>query len=116
MADELLNESHQKHVEAFLHYFRAKRSQHVQDVGHSFQDTLTMRLLDEDMYTSDDVRELVDNIQNVVQSNMDQELENFTHTTVLFLQQLLLQAEVHHVNLAVDLSQLDDQYVTALYG
>lgn len=66
------------------------------------------RLLDE-LYTHDDVVATIDALRTILKSNVANELENFSHTSVLFLRQLLLQAEGQHVQLRIDTAKLDDE-------
>lgn len=67
-----------------------------------------MRLLEE-MYSLDDVSNVLDGLRDVVRSNLRSELEKYSHQNALYLRQLFLQAEGQQATLKVDLSSLDDE-------
>lgn len=61
------------------------------------------------MYTSDDVQAILSGLKNVLKSNISEELETFSHRSVLLLRELFLQAEGNGVNLHIDTAKLDDE-------
>lgn len=68
----------------------------------------------EDTYTVDEIVEMLDGLQTVVYSEMETELVNSNHMSVLLLRQLLTQAEKWHLNLSADMSLLENRLVAIL--
>ena len=64
----------------------------------------------EDTYTLEEIVEMLDGLHTVVYSEMETELVNSNHMSVLLLRQLLTQAEKWHLKLAADMSQLENRY------
>lgn len=108
-ASSHLNNRHRQQVVDYLKYFRTKREQHLREMQRTFDEVKDTRLL-EDVYTHEDVVDIFDALQVLLKSNTSDELANFTHTSVLFIRQLFLQAEGHNIQLRIDTSKLDDEY------
>jgi leucine zipper transcription factor-like protein 1 len=62
-------------------------------------------------YTNDEVQELLLGLCKLVQADVETELINSTHMTILLLKQLFEQAEKWHLRLQADLSELENRYV-----
>ncbi|CEO94898.1 Leucine zipper transcription factor-like protein 1 [Plasmodiophora brassicae] len=107
-ASSHLNNRHRQQVVDYLKYFRTKREQHLREMQRTFDEVKDTRLL-EDVYTHEDVVDIFDALQVLLKSNTSDELANFTHTSVLFIRQLFLQAEGHNIQLRIDTSKLDDE-------
>ena len=63
----------------------------------------------EDTYTLDEVNEMMEGLLAAVRGEMESELLNSSHTSVLLLKQLLSQAEKWHLKLAADMSELENR-------
>jgi len=107
-----LSDLHKTQVLNFMKFFKSKTDQHLKEVETSFTDTKDMRLLEE-MYSHDEVLNIVNGLRDLVKSNLRTELEKFAQQTALYLRLLFLQAEGQSVNLKVDTSQLDDEVLLA---
>lgn len=57
----------------------------------------------------DEVKDLLDDLRTVTRSEMEIELLNFSHTSVLLMRQMLTQAEKWHLKLEADISDLENR-------
>uniref|UniRef100_H2ZI39 Leucine zipper transcription factor-like protein 1 n=1 Tax=Ciona savignyi TaxID=51511 RepID=H2ZI39_CIOSA len=103
-----LNEHHHQQAVNFIRFSRHKRIQRLKAVDHCFQDLKDSRLY-EDTYTNDEVTEMLDGLLSVVRGEMEAELLNASHTSVLQLRQILSQAEKWHLKLCSDISELENR-------
>nr|CAB3263581.1 leucine zipper transcription factor-like protein 1 [Phallusia mammillata] len=103
-----VNDHHHQHVVNFIRFCRFKRVQRLKAVDHCFQDLKDSRLY-EDTYTQDEVTEMLDGLLSMVRGEMEVELLNGSHTSVLLLRQLMTQAEKWHLKLAADISELENR-------
>ena len=67
------------------------------------------RRLLEEVYSQDDVTNILNGLRDIVKSNVRAEFEKYAHQTALYLRLLLLQAEARSATLKVDTSLLDDE-------
>lgn len=126
-----LNQTHADQISNYLKFFRQKREQQAKEIESAFNDTKDMRYADavawgnvalsfdlplrspnrllEDMYSLDDVTNILNGLRDVIKSTVRDELEKFSHQSVLYLRMLFLQAEAHSVSLKLDTSKLDDE-------
>jgi leucine zipper transcription factor-like protein 1 len=79
------------------------------EIALSFDARLLINRLLEDMYSLDDVTNILNGLRDVIKSTVRDELEKFSHQSVLYLRMLFLQAEAHSVSLKLDTSKLDDE-------
>ncbi|KAJ1520926.1 hypothetical protein ONE63_004004 [Megalurothrips usitatus] len=107
-ADLSLNETHQELLKRYSQFARYQRAQNMKAMQFAFQDVIDSRLL-EATYTSEEVREMLTTLGDVVRGDMETELISFAHINVLLIQQLCSQAEKWHLRLKVDLDQLQNQ-------
>ncbi|XP_039267662.2 leucine zipper transcription factor-like protein 1 [Styela clava] len=103
-----LNEHHQQQALNFIRFNRYKRSQRLKGLDHCFQDLKDSRLY-EDTYTVDEVTEMLDGLLTVCRSEMESELLNSSHTSVLLMRQMLTQAEKWHLKIEADISELENR-------
>lgn len=103
-----LNDHHQQQAVNFIRFNRYKRSQRLKGLDHCFQDLKDSRLY-EDTYTNDEVTEMLDGLLTVCRSEMESELLNSSHTSVLLMRQMLTQAEKWHLKLDADISELENR-------
>lgn len=67
------------------------RSQIMKQIESSFQDTES-RLYD-DTFTKDEVKEIITDLEKIVECDVESEIISFSHNNVLLLKQLFKQAE-----------------------
>ena len=67
--------------------------------------------LNEDTFTIDEVKEMLDGLLSVVRGEVESELINTAHTNVLLLRQVFIQAEKWHLKLQADISELENRFV-----
>lgn len=63
----------------------------------------------EEMFTVDEVSDVLNSLQAVVHSEVESELINTTYTNVLLLRQLFSQAEKWYLKLQTDISELENR-------
>jgi len=68
-------------------------------------------LATDDMYTIDEVSEMLDSLESVVRAEIESELIFTAHTNVLLVSQILDQAQTRDVNMDVDVFKLEDRLV-----
>jgi len=109
MASNLgLNDHHHLQAINFVRFCRYKRIQSLKGVEQCFLDLEDSRLYD-DTYTNDELKEILGNLLKSVHTEIESELLNSSHTSVLLLRQLLTQAEKWHLKLNCDVSELENR-------
>lgn len=103
-----ISEHHQSIMNNYIRFIRYQRAQNLKAIEYSFQDFTDSRIL-EQTYTSEEVRELLQNVAEMVRAETETELISQCHMNVLILQQLLLQADKWHLRLQVDLSEVQNR-------
>lgn len=63
----------------------------------------------EDTYTRDEVTDILNNIQNILIDDLEAELINILQSNMLMLCQLFQQAEKWHLQLSIDLSEMQNK-------
>lgn len=97
---------HQKQVVNLLRFFRNKLNSRIKDIDGQFDDATGMLL--EQMYTKDELRNVVTGLKTMIKNNCIDELGQFTGQMVMFLKHLYLQAEGLSQTLLVETKTLDD--------
>jgi len=110
-----LNDVHKEQILNYLKYFRAKRNEHLDELNGIVEDAKEMRLFD-DMYTKDDVLNILEGIRTLIQDSSRTEMEKISLQSVLFLHKLFLQAEGHGATLTIDTQILDDEVLLSGIG
>lgn len=108
MADFGYNEYHQNEVTNYMRFARAKRVLRLKTIDSCFEEFKESRLV-EKMFTVDEVRDMLDGLQVVVRGELETEVLNATHTNVLLLRQLFIQAEKFYLRLQFDISELENR-------
>jgi len=108
MADIGLNDHHQQNIISYLRFARYNRSQTLRSIQACCQDIKDSRLLEE-TYTSDEVMEVLQDLSEMISSEVDSELLNVSHTNTLLLRQMFSQAEKWHLKLQADISELENK-------
>lgn len=104
-----LNDSHESEVVHYLRFARSKRGEALKAVADAFGGVVESRLL-EDTYTSEEVKELLGSIEDVIRADIETELIYSSHTNVLLLKQVFEQAEKWHLSLQTNISELENRY------
>ena len=93
----------------FLRFSRGKRSQCVRTIQSAFDTACDARLSDEETFTSDEVKEVLEGISGVVQADVEEELMASAHLTAALVQQVLGKAEQSYLTIPADLTQLENK-------
>lgn len=109
MATEGLSAHHQDQVKCFLKFFRGKLQLHINALESDFQDTITDRLSDEDMYTQEEVAEVVKSLCCAIQSSVRGEFQACINMSALLLRQVFDQADDSDIELQLDTSLVEDR-------
>ena len=67
------------------------------------------RLAVDEMYTVDEVAEMLGSLESVVRAEIESELIFTAHTNVLLVSQILQQAQTQHASIGVDVFKLEDR-------
>lgn len=102
-----LNEHHYAQVVAYMRFARYNKVQQMRTIDTCFEDMKCSRL-GEATFTSDEVEEILDSLQQVVHADVESELINMSHTNILMLRQMFQQAESWHLKLQADISDLEN--------
>uniref|UniRef100_A0A7S1G303 Leucine zipper transcription factor-like protein 1 n=1 Tax=Bicosoecida sp. CB-2014 TaxID=1486930 RepID=A0A7S1G303_9STRA len=102
-------------VQDFLKFFASKRDITVAEVGSLFEETRDTRVL-EDMYSRDEVEELLDSLLGAVQDTARRDLEKASQMAALVLEQVIAQAKRAGVDVDVDMSKTEDESLLADVG
>lgn len=108
MATEGLTVHHQDEIKKFLKFFRGKLELHLSALESDFDDTRTDRLSTEDMYTQEEVAEVMESLCNAIKSSVRSEFQSSTNMTALLLRQLYSQADEECVELTADISIVEN--------
>lgn len=91
-----------------MRFAKFQRSQCLKAIENGFQDAKDTKLLD-DTFTIEEVEEILKDINSIIGTEAETELLAATHTNVLLLQQIFLQAQKWHLDLDADLSTLENR-------
>jgi len=103
-----LNEHHDALVLNYLRFAKFQRNQCLQAIKNSFQDAKDTRLL-EDTYTVEEIEDILNDINQMIETEAESELMAACHTNVLLLQQIFVQAQKWHLDLDADLAELENR-------
>jgi leucine zipper transcription factor-like protein 1 len=127
-----LKDYHEQNIISFLRFSRTQRTLNLRTVQAAFEDiqnaryfsdkellhldfysvkvkSINKRLKDETTFTVDEVEELIGDLWDRTREEIDTELTYQSHTYVLLLRQLLLQAEHWHLKMQIDMSELENK-------
>lgn len=135
------NEHHQNEIINYMRFARSKRITRLKTIDSCFEELKESRWLVviiivkkkrnafliwainihiplwrlvEEIFTVDEVKELLDGLQTVVRGEVEMELINTAHTNVLLLRQLFSQAEKFYLRLQSDISELENWWVVMM--
>ncbi len=107
MSLELLTYEHEEQLKAFLKFFRSKRNYQIKEVQACFRDHIDV--LNEDMYTREEMQKSLDSLCSAVQSSVLTDLQMTANMSMLVLRQLLEEAEACDVEIDLDISIVEDR-------
>lgn len=93
----------------YLRFAAIQRNVQIKDLETEINDFKESRIPDDDTYSSDDVRELIDSLQTSIRADTYRNLQRVAHSTVVLLRQCLQQAAQHGVTISVDTGLLQDE-------
>jgi leucine zipper transcription factor-like protein 1 len=105
-----LKENHEAHIVNFLRFTRSQRGLSIRTVQAAFKDIEYSRLKNETTLTVDEVHDILAELWESVKEEIDAELGHQSHTYVLLLRQLFLQAEHWHLSMKADISELENKW------
>ena len=111
MSLEDLSYEHEEQLKSFLKFFRSKRNYQIQEVEACFADQLDV--LNEDMYTKDEIRRSFDSLCTAVRSSVLTDLQMTANMSMLVLRQLLEEAEASEIDMDLDMTIIEDQSLLA---
>ncbi|ESN96260.1 hypothetical protein HELRODRAFT_68387, partial [Helobdella robusta] len=103
-----INEHHENIIINYLRFSKYQKGLRLKSVDASFSDMESSRL-QEDTYTIDEVKEIIECLNTLVRADVETELIHTSHTVVLMLVQLFQQAEKWHLKLQPDISELENR-------
>jgi leucine zipper transcription factor-like protein 1 len=104
-----LNAHHEDQLIQFLRFSRYQRAERLRSVIGVFADTKKTRLTTDVAYTREEVERLLTNLETVLVADIESELINASHTSLLLYRQLCAQAEHWHLRLFANLSELENR-------
>ena len=111
MSLEDLSYEHEEQLKSFLKFFRSKRNYQIQEVEACFADQLDV--MNEDMYTKDEIRRSMDSLCTAVRSSVLTDLQMTANMSMLVLRQLLEEAEASEIDMDLDMTIIEDQSLLA---
>ena len=105
-----LQSHHERDVQEFLRFSRQRRNESLRSSESVFTSACESQLADEtSMFTCEEVKEMVMGIWGAVQADIEADLISHSHMTALLLQQLLKEAEKYHIQLPMDVAQIENR-------
>jgi leucine zipper transcription factor-like protein 1 len=106
-----LNEYHESNIVQFIKFTRSQRALSIRTINGTFKEIEKSHLKHETTLTVDEVIDLLNELWEYAKEEIDQELTHQSHTYVLLLRQLFLQAEHWHLKMNADISELENKYL-----
>ena len=100
---------HEASIINFMRFSRAQRSLTIRTIQGAFKDIEYSRLKNETTLTVEEVQDVLVELWNLARDEIDNELSHQSHTYVLLLRQLFMQAENWHLKLQADISELENK-------
>ena len=92
-----------------MRFSRAQRSLSLRTIQATYKDIEHDRLKNESTLTVDEVHEMLSELWESAKEEIETELSHQSHTYVLLLRQLFMQAENWHLKLQADISELENK-------
>ena len=109
-----LSFEHEEQLKQYLKFFRSKRGYQIQEVEACFADQLDV--LNEDMYTKDEIRRSYTSLCKAVRSSVLTDLQMTANMSMLVLRQLLEEAEASEIDMDLDMTIVEDHSLLAEAG
>ncbi len=100
---------HEASIINFMRFSRAQRSLSLRTIQAAYKDIEHDRLKNETTLTVDEVHDILAELWEIAKEEIDTELSHQSHTYVLLLRQLFMQAENWHLKLQADISELENK-------
>eukprot|EP01105_Mastigella_eilhardi_P005506 TRINITY_DN17204_c0_g1_i1.p1 TRINITY_DN17204_c0_g1~~TRINITY_DN17204_c0_g1_i1.p1 ORF type:complete len:316 (-),score=123.40 TRINITY_DN17204_c0_g1_i1:153-1100(-) len=107
----VVSEFHEAQLEGYLKFAAVKRSESLREADIAFRDAKAARLTAGNVYSSEEVSDVMDGVATVVKGDLQRDLSHTAHTTALVLKQFFVQAEEIMLDLHLDVSQLENEYL-----
>lgn len=98
-------------VQGYLRFAKFKRDQHLREVKGVLSDFSDYRIKDNEVYTTKEVKSLIDDLSSEVLLRVDLELENASYASGLLLRLLFQQAEMADLLLEADTNELENEFL-----
>ena len=92
-----------------MRFTRAQRALSLRTIQAAYRDIEHARLKNETTLTVDEVHDILAELWDVAKEEIDLELSHQSHTYILLLRQLFMQAEHWHLKLQADISELENR-------
>ena len=102
---------HETSIINFMRFSRSQRALSIRTIQAAYKDIEYARLKNETTLTVDEVHDILAELWDSAKEEIDTELSHQSHTYVLLLRQLFLQAEHWHLKLQADISELENKLV-----
>lgn len=109
MSEFGLKDYHESSIVNFMRFSKAQRALSIRTIQATYQDIEHSRLKNENTLTVDEVHEILSELWEAAKDEIETELSHQTHTYVLLLRQLFMQAENWHLKLQADISELENK-------
>lgn len=102
-----LNDTHAAQIDAYIRFTKSKRREHSSELEGAFEDTASMKMVN-DMYSQDDAHRILRNIREEVHSVLKTQFDLHGRQSALYLNEIFRQAEKKNISMNIDFSKLDD--------
>lgn len=109
MSEFGVKDYHETSIVNFMRFSRAQRNLSLRTIHSAYKDIEHDRLKDEQTLTVDEVHDILADLWDSAKEEIDTELSHQSHTYVLLLRQLFMQAENWHLKLQADISELENK-------
>ena len=105
-----LNAENTETIRKQISFGRSRKEAIIRALEREFDDFKAHRL-SEDIYSREDLLELLDYLTSCIRSQVADDIENITNTGVLAVKQVLENAQLKGLDIPLDITDLDDQSV-----
>lgn len=109
MSEFGVKDYHESSIVNFMRFSRAQRNLSLRTIQAAYKEIEHDRLKDETTMTVEEVHEMLADLWDSAKEEIDTELSHQSHTYVLLLRQLFMQAENWHLKLQADISELENK-------
>jgi leucine zipper transcription factor-like protein 1 len=109
MSEFGVKDYHEASIINFMRFSKAQRALSIRTIQATYQDIEHSRLKNESTLTVDEAHDILNELWEAAKDEIETELSHQTHTYVLLLRQLFMQAENWHLKLQADISELENK-------